>query len=1609
MAPEAADLFAPLDPAYSGLTATAPDAPPTVAVIVDSRRPGTAAAWRSVLAHTRNASILVIDDATSDSWSTAISSQDGVQLVRHEQPRGHRGCAAEAAARTGHGDLVLLDGDVEVGPAWLDGLRRVAAGSAGVGLVAADVLGRAADFPGCGHLGAAEIARAVSRTSGPVTVEVNEVRRGAVLLTRTALNAWQSAGEPALALGQVARVTAMRGLRTMVAVRVVALRTEDTSLPRPSVSGRVGLPDYTSLGAALRVESTVLPRRLYLSGPSAAAAESLRRLAAGLTHVQESYLLQIAADGATMTRIDARGTAIVGRHPGAPDPAGLLALLVNLDVELVHVDNAAPAAGLLLELAGRLGVPRVAAISTVPVDPQARAELLIAPGPAAAAATTDARARVLDPGTEVPGARALRQRRARRGGPTRVLAWPADAPRVVERLRALAERTGPAVEFHTLGAGDLDLGDLLVGHDAGDAGAMHRVLNEIDPDLGLVLDDPAEARSTAARSWWALGVPLLVLGEGEAAGRVREIGAGLAVPGDDLDTAAAALHELALHPDQVQRMRTEVPRRAVVPTTVAVERHRACYTEVTHRPAHRPRVGYVMRGEQGRHESCEQIRILARLAQLEPGAAVVRQVLPAEARDRDVLRGLDVLLVQQRMLGADAEPVLAAVRATGTRLVVDIDDDLIDPEAQPRSNLDARDFMRMGVELATRLRSADTVLVSTEPLAERLGPLCGARCVLVPNHLNPRIWTTAVQTRKAPRHQGFRLLYMGTRTHLEDLLLLAPVLDKVAANLGRPVTLEVVGVADEFDGDEWITRLRIPRDSRHYPQFVAWLRSHKGRWDAAVAPLVNSRFNHAKSDLKLLEYALMDLPVVASDVGPYRGAGHLARLTDNDPPAWVTALSEILGDPVTTRLRAEAAREFVLSRRMITVQHGRDWLAAVVGGAAPVEHDGSATDGALVSGAAGADAVRYADGAEDDVLARLRAAVDVSAGCDELAAHAGDSWELAYHFSPQRLGLLAPLRLHAGMRIADLGCGSGVLSRAMGESGASVLGVEGVRSRAAAARVRCADLPNVQIVDGRAEEGIAEVRDLDLVLVCGLLEYTAKEDPAGPARLLRAAAAALAPDGVLVVAIENQLGLGYLVGRHEDHHDTPWVGMADYPLERRGPRTWTTRRLTAMFAEQGLTATRWFAPYPDYKLPRVVLDAEVFKVPDAVDVVDKLVRFPLNGAFRGSEAVVSGRRFQQVLIEEGMGLSTAPCFMVVAARTTEAIGAHTEDGLAWMINNSRLSTFRRTRALGRDLQLRTRGGAHTHTTDWLTQRLDALAPLIPGRPMDALLLDALHDGNEAELHRLLRRWHDAAAVGQSVVPVDAEPHPFLPRPGVPMWQPDRLDAHPGNWILTADDELVAVDDEWRARTGVDAELAALRALLLFAGEVVTSGSAHPWGAGVTSRQIFTKLADPLGLMEAAAARWDELIAAEARLQHVVTGVDIDGWIALIGSRVDTPARRWLWDTTGGLAIVETSLAEAFAQTETLRGQIVFERRAARRAQRRLAQTESTLTSTRVKMRRAEKRLASSRTKVARLEASAPVRLGKALRTPTRTLRALRRRAGRLRRRASALRRRFGAG
>lgn len=288
----------------------------------------------------------------------------------------------------------------------------------------------------------------------------------------------------------------------------------------------------------------------------------------------------------------------------------------------------------------------------------------------------------------------------------------------------------------------------------------------------------------------------------------------------------------------------------------------------------------------------------------------------------------DVLLVVRTGLPpATARATVDDARARGQRVVLDLDDDLVSEQAFERLVPQGWD---PAVLHAVRdvVAGADRVLVSTPTLADLVGPL-NARTSVVENALDPDLWLAPV-TARTPKvdPDELRVLYMGSTTHGADLALLDGVAAAVSARLGRPVVLEAVGVV-VGSGLEGMRRVKIRQGD--YPDFVPWLRSISSRWHAAVAPLADTDFNRRKSDLKLLEYSLLDLPTVASRVGPYRDRDEWAVLCDNDPAAWAETLGDLLADRDAAAARAAAARAATERSRLLDETSVRKWAQLVLG------------------------------------------------------------------------------------------------------------------------------------------------------------------------------------------------------------------------------------------------------------------------------------------------------------------------------------------------------------------------------------------------------------------------------------------------------------------------------------------------------------------------------------------------------------------------------------------------------------------------------------------------------------------------------------------------------
>ncbi len=201
-------------------------------------------------------------------------------------------------------------------------------------------------------------------------------------------------------------------------------------------------------------------------------------------------------------------------------------------------------------------------------------------------------------------------------------------------------------------------------------------------------------------------------------------------------------------------------------------------------------------------------------------------------------------------------------------------------------------------------RRAWGVTVATPQLARELFPYNGAIYV-VPNYLDKDLWSVPVMKRQDDK---IRIGWAGGNAHADDLAMVNKVIEKIVKEYDGKVVFETMGMTRReltgvfsmppttenscpscgFEGGLH----HFPGESyRNYPQVLG----SRG-WDIAIAPVIDNAFGNAKSELKIKEYATLGLPVVASNVRPYRDAQHhgaAVNLADTYDE-WYEALKKLI-------------------------------------------------------------------------------------------------------------------------------------------------------------------------------------------------------------------------------------------------------------------------------------------------------------------------------------------------------------------------------------------------------------------------------------------------------------------------------------------------------------------------------------------------------------------------------------------------------------------------------------------------------------------------------------------------------------------------------------------
>ena len=228
----------------------------------------------------------------------------------------------------------------------------------------------------------------------------------------------------------------------------------------------------------------------------------------------------------------------------------------------------------------------------------------------------------------------------------------------------------------------------------------------------------------------------------------------------------------------------------------------------------------------------------------------------------------------------------------------------------------------------------------------------------------------------------------------------------------------------------------------------------------------------------------------------------------------------------------------------------------------------------------------YTDGNQSEKYLEsiFRKNIDLSSNSVDLLPFIKD-WPSEYHLSNKRHQLLSGFDFDPELRVLEVGCGCGAITRYLAENFDTVLSIEGSPVRANLARMRSRKCDNVDIVCAPFQQ-IQFKEKFDLIVCVGVLEYSALfvdgDDPYE--NVLRHFSELLSPSGQVLIAIENQFGLKYFSSSREDHLKLMFEGIEGYPVFADKVRTFGRKELEQRLANH-FNSIQFYYPYPDYKLP----------------------------------------------------------------------------------------------------------------------------------------------------------------------------------------------------------------------------------------------------------------------------------------------------------------------------------------------------------------------------------------------------------------------------------------
>jgi glycosyltransferase involved in cell wall biosynthesis len=158
------------------------------------------------------------------------------------------------------------------------------------------------------------------------------------------------------------------------------------------------------------------------------------------------------------------------------------------------------------------------------------------------------------------------------------------------------------------------------------------------------------------------------------------------------------------------------------------------------------------------------------------------------------------------------------------------------------------------------LNFCDAVICSTEYLKDTV-QLYNHNAYVIPNAINFNIWDNLTKTKN---DKQLTIGWAGANGHKKDLKLISEVLIRILERNKHVIVKTLHGAKDLIKHERFIND-NTWTNILKYPQKFADM-----GFDIGLAPLWDNEFNRCKSNLRYLEMSALKIPVIASNVEPYK-------------------------------------------------------------------------------------------------------------------------------------------------------------------------------------------------------------------------------------------------------------------------------------------------------------------------------------------------------------------------------------------------------------------------------------------------------------------------------------------------------------------------------------------------------------------------------------------------------------------------------------------------------------------------------------------------------------------------------------------------------------------